>query len=69
MHCIKIMWLSIADKPRLLDLDLQTRTVPVFGERFTANCEVVANPLPVCEWTREVFQRGNNSNNKFLDDH
>jgi len=46
------------DKPTLeeiADIPLQ-----VFGEQYTAKCRVIANPLPVCKWTREVFDLGGN---------
>jgi len=40
----------------------------VFGEQYTAKCGVVANPLPVCKWTREVFDLGGNESDNRLDD-
>jgi len=40
-----------ADKPRNTNNILQCPT-PIVGEQYTLNCEVMANPLPVCKWRR-----------------
>ncbi|XP_065912235.1 neural cell adhesion molecule 1-like [Dysidea avara] len=46
---------SVYYKPRNKFKFLQGPT-PVFGEQYTINCEVIANPSPVCEWRRTMFQ-------------
>ncbi|XP_065909777.1 uncharacterized protein [Dysidea avara] len=48
---------SVYYKPRNRFKFLQGPT-PVFGEQFTINCEVIANPSPVCQWRRTMFQLG-----------
>ena len=46
---------QFAVKPRGRAFRSQTNTEPVFGDQYTVECEVIANPLPICEWRRQTF--------------
>ena len=53
--CVGMMSNQFAVKPRGRAFRSRTNTEPVFGDQYTVECEVIANPLPICEWRRQTF--------------